>query len=160
MLGSLRWWTLYALRILFYHWLMNNNNRKKKKRSQIITKLLFSWCPGERCEVRLDPCESQPCQSGATCVTLPTEGFLCKCPPGRTGTLCDQSESACLSLCSYMQYEREREEMNQASNGVFYAYRYSWYSYKSITAMTFLFWLRFLFALQVLIFHWKSEEKQ
>lgn len=69
---------------------------------KVIITPLYLWCAGERCEVRLDPCESQPCQSGATCVTLPTEGFLCKCPPGRTGTLCDQSEFAGLPLYAHL----------------------------------------------------------
>ena len=53
-------------------------------------------CPegytGVRCEGRMDPCASAPCQGGGTCVPLPNQRHLCKCPPGRRGPLCDQGE--------------------------------------------------------------------
>ena len=43
---------------------------------------------GELCEERLDPCLSQPCTAGSTCDAFPQGGFICMCPPGRKGNLC------------------------------------------------------------------------
>ncbi|KAJ0067283.1 hypothetical protein NL108_015819 [Boleophthalmus pectinirostris] len=39
-----------------------------------------------------DPCDSAPCQNGATCTRLVTT-FTCKCAPGFHGHLCDKARS-------------------------------------------------------------------
>ena len=36
----------------------------------------------------VDPCDSDPCQNGATCMS-DGDGFQCTCPPGFTGPECN-----------------------------------------------------------------------
>jgi hypothetical protein len=55
--------------------------------SEITGNILFA---GGLCEERVDPCLSQPCTAGSTCDALPQEGFICKCPPGKKGKLCQE----------------------------------------------------------------------
>ncbi|XP_027976181.1 protein crumbs homolog 1 isoform X3 [Eumetopias jubatus] len=43
-----------------------------------------------------DPCFSNPCQGNATCVNTPGgRSFLCKCPPGFSGTTCETATVFC-----------------------------------------------------------------
>ena len=49
---------------------------------------------GELCEERVDPCLSHPCTEGSTCDALPQGGYVCKCPPGRKGNLCQDCKYA------------------------------------------------------------------
>ncbi|KAG4075716.1 hypothetical protein HA402_003541 [Bradysia odoriphaga] len=41
---------------------------------------------GERCEIEVNFCSDQPCESG-TCIST-TEGYYCQCPPGIIGRRC------------------------------------------------------------------------
>ena len=36
-----------------------------------------------------DPCSSDPCQNGGTCVSLGPVGIVCDCPEGYTGDFCE-----------------------------------------------------------------------
>ncbi|XP_041620775.1 protein crumbs homolog 1 isoform X2 [Vulpes lagopus] len=50
-----------------------------------------------------NPCFSNPCQGNATCVNNPGErSFLCKCPPGFSGTTCETAIVYCgISPCQH-----------------------------------------------------------
>uniref|UniRef100_A0A2K5F2X5 Protein crumbs homolog 1 n=1 Tax=Aotus nancymaae TaxID=37293 RepID=A0A2K5F2X5_AOTNA len=50
-----------------------------------------------------DPCFSNPCRGSATCVTIPGErSFLCKCPPGYSGTSCETTIGSCgMNSCQH-----------------------------------------------------------
>ena len=56
-------------------------------------------CPpgftGDRCQVA-DPCNSRPCQNGATCRST-SSAFTCDCPTGFTGVMCEMVGPACVS---------------------------------------------------------------
>uniref|UniRef100_A0A673NCA8 Si:dkey-30e9.7 n=1 Tax=Sinocyclocheilus rhinocerous TaxID=307959 RepID=A0A673NCA8_9TELE len=60
-------------------------------------------CPagleGDRCEVDVDDCRSNPCFSG-TCVDG-LNSFTCHCPEGLTGVICDEDIDECLSAPCY-----------------------------------------------------------
>ncbi|XP_067221405.1 von Willebrand factor D and EGF domain-containing protein isoform X2 [Chanodichthys erythropterus] len=60
-------------------------------------------CPagleGDRCEVDVDDCRSNPCLSG-TCVDG-LNSFTCHCPEGFTGVICDEDIDECLSAPCY-----------------------------------------------------------
>uniref|UniRef100_A0A674GJY3 Agrin n=1 Tax=Taeniopygia guttata TaxID=59729 RepID=A0A674GJY3_TAEGU len=45
---------------------------------------------GPTCALERNPCEPSPCHGSATCQVLPGSGFLCACPLGRHGDLCQQ----------------------------------------------------------------------
>ena len=47
---------------------------------------------GRQCETAVDACASSPCTSGSTCVAADESSFVCQCPPGRTGKVCDDCE--------------------------------------------------------------------
>ena len=54
-------------------------------------------CPpgftGVYCMSEVDPCAPSPCAAGSTCLpTTGLDGFLCQCPVGRAGVLCDVGE--------------------------------------------------------------------
>ena len=46
--------------------------------------------------VDIDECESNPCQNGGTCLDG-EDGFMCECPEGFEGQLCDQGRQVYLS---------------------------------------------------------------
>lgn len=47
---------------------------------------------GKHCETWMNPCLSNPCWFGSTCDPQVQGGFLCHCPPGRKGQLCELRE--------------------------------------------------------------------
>ncbi|CAL1597973.1 unnamed protein product [Knipowitschia caucasica] len=47
-----------------------------------------------------DPCDSAPCQNGATC-TRHVNSFTCKCAPGYHGNLCDKARLSSSSSCRH-----------------------------------------------------------
>ncbi|XP_004285134.2 protein crumbs homolog 1 isoform X1 [Orcinus orca] len=48
------------------------------------------------CDHEEDACFSSPCPGNATCVSVPGERrFLCRCPPGYSGTTCDTAIAPC-----------------------------------------------------------------
>ncbi|XP_048577481.1 protocadherin Fat 4 isoform X2 [Nematostella vectensis] len=55
-------------------------------------------CPaeytGERCEVDIDDCASEPCQNGGTCQDG-VASFTCACAEGISGSLCERNSSLC-----------------------------------------------------------------
>lgn len=52
---------------------------------------------GQRCEVEMDLCQSQPCSNGGSCevTTGPPPGFTCRCPEGFEGPTCSRKAPAC-----------------------------------------------------------------
>ena len=43
-----------------------------------------------------DPCSNSPCQNGGNCSAV-SSGFVCTCPPGYTGSLCETDVDECAS---------------------------------------------------------------
>jgi len=57
---------------------------------------------GERCEITINQCFSQPCQNGGLCNSYPG-GYTCVCLPGYSGRVCENLIDPCLnntSACS------------------------------------------------------------
>ena len=54
------------------------------RRQRLKQSVMFNPTPatGQRCEVALDPCQSQPCSHGGSCEATagPPPGFTCHCP--------------------------------------------------------------------------------
>ena len=50
---------------------------------------------GVNCDVILDPCQSDPCYHGATCVKV-TEGYQCMCTPDFLGDRCEAIKRHCV----------------------------------------------------------------
>ena len=44
---------------------------------------------GEVCEINIDDCEDNLCQSGSTCVDL-IQDYVCDCLPGYSGEFCTE----------------------------------------------------------------------
>ena len=58
---------------------------------------------GSNCQWHINPCDSNPCMTGATCVN--NEGdFHCICPYGSTGPRCEVSTFALSLYCGVEQY--------------------------------------------------------
>ncbi|KAG8191614.1 hypothetical protein JTE90_018546 [Oedothorax gibbosus] len=75
---------------------------------------------GARCDVVINECARSPCSSHHVCFPHPSDlGYICQCPPGKTGNLCDKERTKiCRGSTCY-------EEKNPISyNGKSYA-RYS-----------------------------------
>ncbi|KAF8791564.1 Fat-like cadherin-related tumor suppressor [Argiope bruennichi] len=75
---------------------------------------------GNRCDVVINECARNPCSSHHVCFPHPSDlGYICQCPPGKTGPLCDRDKTKiCRGSTCY-------EEKNPISyNGKSYA-RYS-----------------------------------
>lgn len=53
-------------------------------------------CPliGDKCDVEINECSSNPCKSGGTCVNK-VNGFHCLCPPSTHGLLCLSGTDHC-----------------------------------------------------------------
>lgn len=51
---------------------------------------------GDRCEVDIDECDSEPCQNNATCSDL-IKDYNCTCAPGYTGKNCEEDINECES---------------------------------------------------------------
>ncbi|XP_029439205.1 protocadherin Fat 2 [Rhinatrema bivittatum] len=56
-------------------------------------------CPpsfaGQHCELGDEPCDSQPCFHGGTCVSTP-KGYACSCPLQYQGERCEEDATGCL----------------------------------------------------------------
>ncbi|XP_042896565.1 fat-like cadherin-related tumor suppressor homolog isoform X3 [Parasteatoda tepidariorum] len=75
---------------------------------------------GNRCDIVINECARNPCSSHHVCFPHPADlGYICQCPPGKTGPLCDRDKTkVCRGSNCY-------EEKNPISyNGKSYA-RYS-----------------------------------
>uniref|UniRef100_H2Z5C7 Agrin n=1 Tax=Ciona savignyi TaxID=51511 RepID=H2Z5C7_CIOSA len=59
-------------------------------------------CEREILQIDTDPCASNPCHESARCIATSSDEFLCKCPAGRTGSLCITGESVGLHGPSFM----------------------------------------------------------
>lgn len=54
-------------------------------------------CSGEKCEVDVNECDSNPCHHGGTCIDQ-SNGFTCHCPPGWVGPSCEIRKSPCQKI--------------------------------------------------------------
>jgi len=54
---------------------------------------------GILCEIKVDVCQSNPCQNGGQCVRAPRHesGFRCRCVPPFHGRRCEQRKNACIA---------------------------------------------------------------
>ena len=48
---------------------------------------------GAQCQTDIDECASQPCTNGGKCLDQ-EDRFICQCPSGTRGKLCEQGERA------------------------------------------------------------------
>ena len=59
------------------------------------TCLCKSGYKGDACDITIDPCETNPCENGATCNAQQQGRYTCTCPPGWEGPLCAQNINDC-----------------------------------------------------------------
>lgn len=59
--------------------------------------LILSLLNGFDCQIFANPCQSFPCENGATCKVLTSTQYQCTCRPGYTGSNCQTFSSACNS---------------------------------------------------------------
>ncbi|CAG0888567.1 unnamed protein product [Darwinula stevensoni] len=52
---------------------------------------------GIRCEEKVRACDSSPCLWGGTCLDLPRQEYMCKCPEGRHGAKCESETDRSLA---------------------------------------------------------------
>ena len=52
--------------------------------------ILFDRYTGNLCE--RSACDDNPCHLGATCITYPGTSFICICPLGMHGLLCEEGK--------------------------------------------------------------------
>jgi hypothetical protein len=43
---------------------------------------IVSGYKGDNCEIELDPCDSNPCWNGGTCIKTGIDSYNCSCPVG------------------------------------------------------------------------------
>lgn len=51
---------------------------------------------GQRCEININECASNPCANGSTCIDRIND-YTCTCPPGYAGRRCDKPTDRCAS---------------------------------------------------------------
>ena len=74
---------------------------------------------GRQCETIINACSSNPCTAGATCIVYgedTSQDFMCKCPIGRTGKLCDDCKPYILSYNSLSNYPIIWIDLDQLTN--------------------------------------------
>lgn len=74
---------------------------------------------GQRCEINIDECSSQPCANGGECVDL-VDGFKCICPLGYTGAQCQVSLNSSKFFGYFSCLVRERNEILRAGRFVLF----------------------------------------
>lgn len=56
-------------------------------------------CPegwtGDRCDILINKCLSNPCRNGGTCTSLQLAGYNCQCPYPWSGTICETNIDVC-----------------------------------------------------------------
>lgn len=54
----------------------------------------YFLCTGNRCDIVINECARNPCSSHHVCFPHPSDlGYICQCPPGKTGPLCDRDKT-------------------------------------------------------------------
>jgi len=56
-----------------------------------LLKVFIHRSTGERCEIDIKECESDPCENGGTCDdTIAKNEYSCQCPPMWEGVNCEE----------------------------------------------------------------------
>jgi len=58
---------------------------------ELVTTNIFTACPSPTA----DPCATNPCQNGGTCIQQGLSGYKCECPAGQAGAVCNETLPKC-----------------------------------------------------------------
>lgn len=103
---------------------------------------------GDRCEIEVNFCSDQPCESG-TCIST-SEGYYCQCPPGIIGRRCTlrpcdyvpcHENAICIDL---MEHPASRSRYNFILSSI---KEWAPYRYQSYSPNLLLFYVKFCVSL-------------